>query len=178
MDNNNFEQQFTQNIKATPTQAMGASVDASGNGGGSRLPLIIALALGAITFVESIVLMITLVNYFSYVNEDYNPEEDTYVDDAVDDGDYKYDVDDNLIAFNETCRGENGSYYSFGSDNKYQFFDSSSNPTDSGTYTLIREAVVTLNGNSQNKTLYYGGGFIADGTVIYDCEETSTTSEE
>ena len=178
MDNNNFEQQFTQNIKATPTQAMVPPADAGGSGGGSRLPLIVALALGAITFVESIVLLITLVNYFSYVGDDYSPDEDTYVDDYIDNGDYKYDDDDNLIAFKETCRGENGSYYSFGSDNKYQFFDSSSNPTDSGTYTLTKEAIITLNGNSQNKTLYYSGSFVADGAVIYDCEETSSTSEQ
>ena len=180
MDNNNFEQQFTQNLRAMPPQPAMPSSNS-----GSKLPLIIAIILAVVVLFESIVLLIALVNNSSTSKV---AEEETYEEGEDDEYDipseeleeyYQYDDEDNLTAFKETCRNTDGSYYAFTTDNKYQYYDSSSSLASSGTYSIARDTVVTLNGtNDQNKILYYGTIFIADGNTFYDCDELTNNSNE
>lgn len=73
-DNSNFEQQFRQNLQATPTPPRETPKHASPN---SKLPLIIAIILAVIVLLETFALVITLSNYFG-VFEYGSSEEETY----------------------------------------------------------------------------------------------------
>lgn len=181
MDNNDFEQQFTQNIKASIAQPSVQSPTAyepsSTHTAGAitnKFPLIIAIALAAVTLVESIALIITLNNYFSYVNDDYIEEDDT--EDIVTQYDnYVYDDDYNLTAINLTCKNDDGTSYVFTTDGKYQALNSSSSLSNFGTYTITNDSLISLNNtDGTNKVLYYDGFSVADGLTIYSCEEPTT----
>ena len=168
MDNNNFEQQFTQNLKAMPMQPAEAS-------GSSKLPLVISVALAVIVIVQSIALIITLTNYFSIANgeaEYSDVEEEPVISDDYNDSDYVYDSEDNLTAVNITCKGSNGASIQLTTDNKYQ------SGSDYGTYTIIRDSIVPVtSSDGTKKVLYYDGVILADGTTIYDCGEAESTTE-
>lgn len=161
---NSFEQQFTKNLKTIPAPVPE---------GPDKIPkfiLITSLVLATITLIESIVLSVALANYFSATDDvDTHDEEEAVYEDEID-KDYVYDSDNNLTAFNETCRHDNGSYYTFDTSGYYKYYDSSSNLIDSGNYSLLRESIVTLKGGAQDKTLLYTGIFVADDTIIYECD--------
>ncbi len=172
MDNNNFEQQFTQNVKSTmPQPAMETPV------GSSKLPLIIALALAAITLVESIVLIIAFVNFFGedtseeIINEDISVEENNY---------YQYDNDGNLVSLNLTCTAEDGAKYVLTNSKTYEHRDASGSVTNSGDYSIVNDSLVSLTSSNGNKVLYYDWVSLADELTLYDCDEDSgaTSSTE
>ena len=170
MDNNsNFEQQFTQNLNAgAPTMQPIETTT-----GSSKLPLIVAIALAAITLVESIVLIITLSNYFSLANDTYSEdiEEESAVDEVIVDNNYNYDDNDNLVSLNATCTNNSGATYTLKTDNSYTLSGSDSANT-SGTYTVTNDSLISLSGS--NKVLYYDGISLADGLTIYECEENGS----
>lgn len=171
MDNNsNFEQQFTQNLKASAATAPMESTNASSN----KLPLAIAIALAAITLVESIALVITLNNYFSITNEEVTDYETSIEEEPIADA-YVYDDDYNLIAFDLICTTEDGSYYSFSSDKKFEQHNAIGAISNSGSYTIANDSLVSL--SNGNKVLYYDGFDIADGLTIYTCEEVVTETD-
>ena len=168
MDNNgNFEQQFTQNLKATAAPApMATSTSSSA----SKLPLVIAIALAAITLVESIALVITLSNYFAITSgEDEGYE--VPVDEVVD-ANYVYDNNYDLTAINFTCTAEDGSYYNLTTDNQFEQYNGAGSLAASGSYTIKNDSLISLSGS--NKVLYYDGFDIADGLTVYICEEVVT----
>lgn len=170
MDNaNNFEQQFSQNVKAAAV----APVPTANSEGSSKLPLVVAIALAAVTLVESIVLIITLSNYFAltnYTEDEYYESEEVYNESTADA--YVYDDDYNLAAVGITCTAENGATITLDTTNKY-----SGSSLGSGTYTITNDSLISLQGS--NKVLYYDGVDLADGLTIYTCEEvTSESSEE
>lgn len=174
MDNNsNFEQQFKQNLKATtPVQPVyEARLESTG---GSKLPLVIAIALAAITLVESIALVITLNNYFSY-SDDYG-EDEGYVANSYYDSVYSYNDDGDLTAMNLSCAAEDGSYYKLDTTNKYEFHNTTGAIAGTGTYAVTNDSLISLSGS--DKVLYYNGFDIADGLTIYTCEEIATESNE
>ena len=165
MDNNsNFEQQFTQNLKAS------AAPVADSSSSSSKLPLVVAIALAAVTLVESIVLIVTLSNYFSLVGSMNETEvvEESIPEDSLVDNNYTYDDSDNLVSMNVKCTNGNGVSYDLKTDNSYTLSGSdSANAT--GTYTITNDSLVSLSGS--NKVLYYDGISLADGLTIYECEE-------
>ena len=82
MDNNDFEQQFTKNLKDSApvvAQPMEASV------GSSKLPLIVAIVLAVVTLLESIALIIALNNVNTALS--FNEVEE-YTDEELAEGDY------------------------------------------------------------------------------------------
>ena len=169
MDNSNFEQQFKQNLK-TPVETVPVATTANS----SKLPLVIAIALAAITLVESIVLLITLSNYFAVTNEE-PADWDIASEEEVDSGVYTYDDNYNLTAFNLKCTAEDGSYYTLDTDNQYEEHNAADAIVASGPYSITNDSLVSLSGS--NKVLYYDGFDIADGLTIYTCEEVITESD-
>lgn len=173
MDNNgNFEQQFTQNLKASAPVAQPVGADT----GNSKLPLIIAIVLAVVTLIESIVLIITLTNYFSFFNT--NGEEEEYYEEvpvdeeAYIDNNYNYDSEFNLTAFNVTCTSNDGASYTFDLTNNYSY---SGTPSSTGTYTINDSDLISL--SNSDKVLYYNGVSVADGLTLYTCTE-ATGSED
>ena len=172
---NNFEEQFTQNLRATPVQP--AHINKQSGNGDSRLPLIISVALAAILLIESIALVITLVNYFdtfSVADEGFVEEDDSYLD--------NYITDDagNFVAFNATCTNpETGAYYTFSTNNNYREYASGSNLASSGTYSIKLDSIIVFNSptDSNKKNLVYDGYLLTDGETIYECEEPETDTE-
>ena len=176
MDSNrNFEQQFTQSLKASASAPSAQSITASSEN--SKLPLIVAIVLAIVTLVETIALIISLTNRpTTSVSE---PEEDVYYGEVPVNGEeysdenYTYDDELNLIAFRATCVAENGSSYSFDISNNFTYSgDSSSN----GTYTISDSDLISLSNN--DKVLYYNGISVADGLTIYNCEEETKSDAE
>lgn len=168
----NFEQQFTQNIKSTPIQP----VQSPDSGGSSKLPWIVVSILAGIVLIESIVFVITASNYFTLASEDEYTESELEAEEYTDPN-YIYDDNGLLVAFNETCRNSDDSYYKFTTNKNYQYFDSSANPVSSGTYDLERESVIFLSG-APNKTLFYVGNYIVDGNITYECDNIEDTESE
>ena len=168
MDNNgNFEQQFTQNLKATAP----APVPTTATAGTNKLPLVIAIALAAITLVESIVLIITLSNYFSLVNGDSDAYE-IPTEGSSDAEAYAYDDDYNLTAVSLSCVAEDGSSYKLTIDNQFEQYNAAGSLAASGPYTITNDNLISLAGS--NKVIYFDGFDIADGLTIYTCEEATT----
>ena len=175
MDNNDFEQQFTQKVKSSVPPAQPVAVREEP----SKLPLIIAAVLAAITLIESIVLVITLINYFQIINpiEDDNIAESDYF---VDDGLSGYDENGSLIWLNLTCTNkDSGDKIVLTESKSFQQYKGSS-VTESNTYTIVNDSLISLSGDEE-KVLFYDGYSIADGLKIYDCdfdvEETTNTEE-
>lgn len=172
MDNNSdFAQQFTQNIKATATQpAYTTQPPVASNG--AKLPLIVAAILAVVVLVESIALIITLNNYFSFFGENNSyGEEAATTEDGYTDGNFIYDANDNLTAMNLTCTTEDGRSYGFSIDGKYQQLSGPDILSSFGTYTITNDTLIALNNSANNgKVLYYDGLNLADGLTIYECK--------
>ena len=174
MENNNFEQQFQQDIKSSMVQPVAK------DSGASKLPLVISIALAAVILVESIALVITLSNYFSLVNGGGEYEDSVIADDIEDDNSFVYNDDYNLTAMNITCIAGDGAKFVFAIDNNYQQYNASSSVINSGTYSITNDSLVALSNssNQQGKVLYYDGFTIADGLTIYNCETNTTEATE
>lgn len=169
MDNNsNFEQQFTQNLKASAPASVTATTTASDN----KLPLIVAIVLAVITLVESIVLVITLNNYFSLVNTGEEGDYEVPIEDESVDNSYVFDENYNLIAVNLTCVADDGASYNFTTDNTFEQYNGAGSLTASGSYTITNDSLISLTGS--NKVLYYDSLDVADGLTVYTCEEAAT----
>lgn len=175
MDNNNFEQQFTRNVQqaATVPPATNAINNNPSTGGAlsSKLPWIIVAGLSFIILLQVVALIIVLTNFSPAADdelEDGGEVDDTSVDGS--DANFLYDDNENLVAFNATCTN-NGSTYTFSTDNKY------TSPNGSGTYSVINDGVVVLDNNTSH-TLYYDSISVADGVTIYTCEEPTTEETE
>jgi hypothetical protein len=167
MDNQNFEQQFTQNVKSTAAQPVSIESGAS-----SRLPLIISAVLAAIVLVESIALIIMISNY-SIANNEYFSEDTTEIEsEDGDDNAFVYDEDGNITAMEIICTNESGGKITLNKSNKLEISDANSTLIDSGNYTVVRDSIISFTGSGNDRYLYYDGIFLADDTVIYDCEET------
>lgn len=170
MDNDNFEQQFTQKVKSTMPQKRVAVAD-----NGSKLPLIIAIALAAITLVESIVLVITLTNYFGEFGSDGEEvvaDYETSLEDAI----HSYDDNGNLIALEVTCTADNGAKFALTKSKTYEQYSTSSAIIGSGSYSVVNDSLISLSGTDEGKVLYYDWASLADGLTIYDCEEDNGTA--
>lgn len=175
MDNNDFEQEFSQKVKSSVSPSKPVTV----SGEPSRLPLIIAAVLAAITLIESIILVITLVNYFQEMNpivDDAVVEEDYYVEDGLS----GYDNDGNLIWLDLTCTNkDSGDKIILSKSNTLQQFEGST-LVKSSTYSIVNDSLISLSGD-EGKVLFYDGWSVADGLKIYDCdfdvEETTSTAE-
>ena len=168
MDNSSFEQQFAQSLNTAPLQP------ANGGTSNSKLPIIISIVLAVIVVIESIALVITMNQYLSTpVEETAVTEEDTdeNEDEPVDEN-YVYDNNDYLIAMNANCKAPDGSTIVLDIANNYT---ATGTLTGSGTYTVVNESLISLSNNSN--VLYYDGWNLADGLVIYTCEQTNNTEE-
>ena len=179
MDNNDFEQQFTQNVKKTmPAKSATTTGDSL-----SKLPLVVAIVLGIVTLIESIILIVTLINFFQVVNP---VEEEISVDveeyDTIGDEDEftGYNDNDELVWLNLTCTNEDSnSKYVFTKTKDFQQFKGS-DIVNSGTYSIVNDTLVSLSGDG-GKVLFYDGYSVADGLTIYDCDfdvEESVDTEE
>ena len=179
MNNDNFEQQFSQKVKATMPPAPAAPVVATG---GSSLPLIVAIVLGVITLLESVVLIFTLINYFQLANpgEVETVPEAEYIE-GGDDGLSGYDDSGNLIWLNLTCTNkESGNKFVLTKSNKYQYYTGST-ISESGDYAIVNDNLVSLSGSNSSKVIYYDGYSLADSLTLYDCDfdvETTSNTEE
>ena len=167
MDNQSFEQQFTQNVRSSAVQPTSME-----SGGSSKLPLIVSAILAVIVLIESVALIIMLSNY-STANNEYFADDTTEIgsEDGTDDT-FVYDEDGNITAMEITCTNENGAKITLSKSNKLEIFDANSTLIDSGDYTITYDSIISFTGSGNDRPLYYDGSFLADDTVIYDCEET------
>lgn len=183
MDNNNFEQQFAKNVQqsvanTTPnTQSVINSPTPTGTANNTpsntflfKLPWIIIACLALVIIIQVIILIIFLSNSASESSEG----EDIDTNDAtvtISEPGFIYDSDENLTAFELTCVNNDASFV-FTADNKY-----TSPSGNSGTYSVINNSVISLDGNTEH-TLYYDSGItIIDGTTFYDCKAPGTTND-
>ncbi|MDO5451476.1 MAG: hypothetical protein Q4F56_00085 [Candidatus Saccharibacteria bacterium] len=177
MNNDDFEQQFTQTVKTLATEHPPVverepiSPKPSSN---SKLLIIAIIVLSIILLVESIALIITLNNYFSNMEYEY-VEEDLGEATEIPDSNYVWDEEGNLVAFDISCTSGNGSRYVLNKDGKYQEYDNSSTLVDLGTYTIINNGIIPLTSTrtTEEKVIYYDGFDLAHNTTIYHCEEGS-----
>ncbi len=175
---NNFEQQFTQNLQTSM-----ATVPSAMQNNNNRLQLVITVALAAIVLFESIALLITLVNYpSSNDNSVYNESESEEVEsEEVEfvDNTFFYDDNDNLIAINLKCTSDDGASMVFANDNTFKQYDQNTTMVESTKYSIhdtkIIEILNPINSDSP-KVLYFDGMEIADGLKIYKCSSTEDDS--
>ena len=174
MDNNgNFEQQFTQDLKTVAPAPVKAP-----STGSNKVLLAVTIALIVITLVESIALVITLSNYFSITTadeEDYGTPSNEETTDDSNVGSFIYDDDYNLTSFSLNCIADDGAYYNFGTDNKFEQYNGAGSLAASGPYSITNDNLISLSGS--NKVLYYDGFEIADGLTIYTCKEVATEAD-
>lgn len=166
---NNYEQQFAQSLNVTPAPVK--------NNDNSKLPLIIVAILVVITLIESIALVISLANQSNLATAE-GAEENTENVDYTEYGatEYKFDDNDNIIAFKLDCKNENGASFRLTTDQKYQQSDASGQAAESGTYTIISDSIISLSGpNDSKRTIFYDGLILADGNTIYDCYITNSS---
>ena len=180
MDNNNYEQQFQQNLQNSMVQQPGGNMQKT-----SKVPIIVAAVLGVVVLIETIVLVATMSNNSTIAEDEEIYDETALEEETIEEDDsYVYDDDGNLVGVNITCATENGASFALTTDNKYSQYDATSNPVGSGTYSIIESSVIPLtsaNAGDPQKVLYYDGWILADGTTIYNCENEATeevTEEE
>lgn len=175
MDNNqNFEQQFIQQVKNAPLPA------AQPEKNHKDFPVIPTI-LGAIIILQSIALIILMTNYFSLTNssdeEAGEIEEET--EETEEESPYVYNENNELTAMTATCTAEDGTSLVLTKSKNYEEYDASSSLTGSGTYTITRDSVFSFNKSSgKSRTLFYDGYTLTDGTVFYDCEEAYEDTPE
>ena len=140
--------------------------------GSSKLPLIISIVLGAVTLIESIILVITLVNFFQVVNpieEGINPDVEEYDTIGDDDEFVGYNDDDEVDWLNLTCTNEEtGNQYVLTQSKNFQKYENSS-LVNSGSYAVFNDSLISLSGD-EGKVLFFDGYSIADGLTVYDCD--------
>lgn len=173
---NSFEEQFAQNLRTTSAQA---TKPISRPTSDSRLPLIISVILASIVLIESIALVITIVNYFDTFSSDTEGFVEEQEDPSVEN--FIISEDGHLVAFNSTCKNaETGAYYTFSTNNSFREYSATGSLSSSGTYSIVRDSIVKFNTSSGSKdNLIYDGYILTDGNIIYDCEEPAieTTTE-
>ena len=183
MENNNYEQDFIKNVRATSRVAPPANKGVGSTDGASRLPLIVSIVLAMAVLVESIALIVFAVNYGEVLDlygEDLVESELDVNDDspeALSEGSiYNFDENYMITAFDLTCVADDGMKYSFTKAGDYEKTDDSSNIIDSGTYSILNGSVVVLNNsdgsaNDKKKATYYDGAYFIEDTTFYTCEE-------
>lgn len=189
MDNaNDFEKQFTENVKSAtqqfsrngelsipPQQASQPTPQPKPNTKPVELHnpsifLITAIVILAIVVLVEAIALVVLINNLFYSEPDNYVDDTETSEDNVQDDKYIYDLDGKLSAMNLTCTTEDNSIYAFKTDGTYQYGDSTSSSV-SGTYFITNDNLVSLQGpNSSNKILFYDGLNLADGLTIYVCE--------
>lgn len=183
MENNNYEQDFIKNVRATSRVAPPANKGVGGADGASRLPLIVSIVLAMVVLVESIALTVFAINYGEvldlYGDDVADSEFDTNDDspEALSEGSiYNFDENYMITAFDLTCVADDGIKYSFTKAGDYEKTDDSSNIIDSGTYSILNGSAVVLNNsdvpNGDKKMVaYYDGAYLIEDTTFYTCEE-------
>ena len=175
MDNNSYEQQFIRNVKQTarPTPPKNTNISTPSS---TKLPLIVAIVLAVTLLIESVVLIIFVVNSFDFEEEDYDDEE-TYANDSPEalseNSNFEYDNNYHITAFNLSCDTEEGAKYTFDKSGVYQKTDKSSNLVDSGIYSITNDTAVILKNaetSSQERIVYYDGYSIVEGLTFYYCD--------
>lgn len=168
MDNNN-KQEFIPNSKQEVAQPSLQPTSYSKPTTSLKLPLIVSLTMGIVAILEAIALVIVIINMVNVENYDYSDLEATVeeVPDA-----YKFDSNDDIVAFSLTCTSHDNARMTFTGNNTYSIYDQSSSQIGSGTYSIIRSSAVTLKDkDGSSKTVYYDGTSIIDGTTFYECQE-------
>lgn len=172
MNNDNFEQQFKQNIQNATAHSVAPPSQPS------KLPMVIIAALSIVLVVESIALTITLINYFAItssekISDNYQP---IAVESPNTGNSYIYDQDDNIIAMSATCTNENGASFVLDTQKNFKEYSASGSLTNSGTYSMSNGFIVSLSGDSK-RNLYFENTVLAEGDVIYDCKTDSTSNQ-
>ena len=169
MDNNttNFENQFVQTIKSSSQPIVPADAPRTENK--SFLPIIISVILSAIIVLQSIALIMLVNTNSSIFNNTDDEVEET--EDDTEQIPYVYDDSGFLVALSANCKSSDGSSFFLTLDNSFEEYDTSSTLVDSGKYSINRNSVFTFNRKSGDKTLFYDGYQLTDGTVFYNCEE-------
>lgn len=174
MDNNDFKQQFTQDIK-TSTKLSGPSTQ---NNRGFFIFMIVITCLMILQLIVSIVILTNTMSRVSEPNEEaavsetgFSEPEDEYASIYNDEG--------FLTALAATCQSEKGVVFTLDEDNTYQKTNSDSPIPETGTYTIVRGSVVNFTGsNSEQTTLFYDGYALTDGTNFYECEAPATSETQ
>lgn len=174
MDNNanSFEKQFVQTIKTTPrpVEQMVEKPD--------RTNLIVLIILSITMVLQTIFLVITLINVNSLLEPEAEDEEISETDDSDLEEPYRYNEGGSLAAVGLICSSEDGSSYVLALDNKYEKQNASSEVMESGTYSIQNDLVFDfVDSISNHQKLFYGEYILTDGDVFYNCNEISDSGE-
>ena len=179
MDNQNFEQQFMQNIKnasqSIPPQSAKSQIVASQpvapafQEEKSKPPflLIISIILAVIVVLQSIVLIIVVNNYFAVFNDDdeeqyEETEEITEEENTV----YIYNNEENLVAMAATCTADDGSYLKLDKNNNYEEYGTISSLKESNSH-------VTNNTGNASSSLIDSGTYSITRDSVFNFDKSS-----
>ncbi len=202
---NSFEQEFMQNVSASlatdppkTKQEHESEYEAKNHPGTtsqvtayttsnqtapqkSKLPILIIVILAIALLAESIALAIISGNYFAETNNAESFYEDSEDDTDTESNTYLYDDDGYLIAMELTCTNESGVKYQFYANKRYEQYGQNSELLDSGTYQILEDKIISLTPTNQpnnEKSLYTTGFMLAEGTTVYDCDESLSSGTE
>lgn len=176
MDNNSYEQSFTQNIKSSaplpPRQAPS----------GTLLVVVLILLISSIVLqIVSLLFLSKTYNALAEVTSIY--QDDLETEDESEFKLYTYNESGGLKAMTETCQDENYGYYIFETNGLYQLYDA--NPQkeasiDAGTYRFADDNTVTLNSATQgSRNLTFNKTTLIEGDHTFTClNATAGGSEE
>jgi hypothetical protein len=180
---NNYEQSFKQNVK-TNVQASTPKANSVNTLERNNAFFIIAVIMGIITIIETIILVVFMVNYFSTDNyagvpDDYDEIDTETTEFPYEERGFIYDEDFNVLAVKATCIAQDGTKYTLDASKNYQKQDAASNTVGTGTYSVINGNIISLDGASTgDKVLYYDGETLAEGTNLFTCIKEDEDTEE
>ena len=171
MDNDNYTQQFRQNVQ---TDIASAANDASQRH--IRLLTVIIAALSVVLVVESIALTFVFIQYSNLINEEPVIDQELVVESPGSNDTYAFDKDQNLISVKTTCANPDGKYLVLDHDNTIKEYDSADTLFSTDTYTIVHDDLITL-ASDKDRVLYFGDGYIADGLDVYNCSYATSSTE-
>lgn len=169
MNNNNFEQQFIQNIKSN---ASPVEQNAEQKHNLFAILIVVIIFIG-IQLILSIAILININSSSGYKNEEVSFNDEPSIDEN-EGTEGVYDNNDCLIAMDITCASEDGVNILLTKRNTYQKLDANSTILDKGSYAITRGSVFKFaDSNKDDFILFYDGYTLTDGTTFYDCEATT-----
>lgn len=174
MDNNSYEQSFTQNIKASAPPVPKSSHNTL------FIIVLILLVFSIVLHIVSLVFLSNAYNALSEVTSIYEDEIES--EDQEDFKIYTYNENGSIKSMTETCQDDSYGYYVFEDNGLYQLYDNNpQNETslDVGTYRFTDDNTITLNSATQgSRNLVFNKTTLIEGPHTFTCLNATTGEGE
>lgn len=170
---NNFEQDFIQNIKSdspqsSPAPAKPPRPTQSKDKKNLTIVLIVIIFAQSLTMVLLAVLLVISLNRSQVV--EYNDDTPSY----------SYNDDGSIRTMSLTCESEQG-YYVFYPSGDYEKYSVDFNERqDMGTYSVVDGSSILINneGSSTSRKLSFTDNIVNDGAVQYNCNSNAEYGDD